>query len=141
MTIQNGLINIFRKLRFDKRPRCILVASLIMNCLFADIAWAHGDIPIIFWCGIYSFIAGIITACVFALVIKGQPIVASVAGMFVGILIAIMMFSLWEWDLLALLFPVGIGIYFFPALLIGITIGFIFLQFRKNPGKVRQRKK
>jgi hypothetical protein len=125
------------RLLLGLRYLSILFVSILMNGLFARFAWAHGEIPVIIGSGKYLFVVAIVTACIFAALSREHPILSSIAGMFLGIFIGALGFSLRLRDFasasyfLKLIFPAGLLIYFIPAILIGIAIGLLFKWLRK----------
>lgn len=112
----------------------LLIFSLI-NAFSAGAAWAHGDIPILIGYGPYVFIFGIVTACIFSAVNKGNKVFAGITGMFLGFLLAVLLFLPWDirffWDDLKLIL-IGLLIYFIPAILTGIFIGRVFNKFKRT---------
>jgi len=113
----------------------ILLIFLLINAFSAGAAWAHGDIPILIGYGPYVFIFGIVTACIFSAVNKGNKVFAGITGMFLGFLLAVLLFLPWDirffWDDLKLIL-IGLIIYFIPAILIGIFIGRVFNKFKRT---------
>lgn len=113
----------------------ILLVLLLINVSSARSAWAHGDIPVLIGYGPYFFISGIVTACIFSAVNKDNKVFAGITGMFLGFLLAALLFLLWDirffWDDLKLIL-IGLIIYFIPAILIGISIGLVFKKLKRT---------
>jgi len=116
----------------------ILFLSLLLICFSARTAWAHGEIAVIISYGPFFLGTGMITACLFSALSKKHPIISSIAGMFLGIFLGTLALLLWAggfeffWDDLKLFLTIGLLIYFVPATLIGIAIGFLFKRFKKK---------
>lgn len=115
----------------------ILPISLLLNCFFVGSALAHGDIPMMIMYGRYFFVVGIVTACVFSALSRKHPIISSIAGMFLGIFIGTFPLLFWAglllyWEFLSLFLTIGLLIYFVPATLIGIAIGFLFKRLKRK---------
>ena len=115
----------------------ILLVFLLLILFSARIAWAHGDVSMMIMYGRYFFVVGIVTACVFSALSRRRPIISSIAGMFLGILIGTFPLLVWAglklyWDFLSIFLTVGLPIYSIPASLIGIAIGFLFKRLKKK---------
>ena len=111
-----------------------LLVSLLMSCSLTRIAWAHGEIPVMIAYGPYFFIAGIVTACIFSAVKKDNQVLAGIAGMFLGFLLVALLFLFLDirlfWDNVRLIL-IGFIVYFLPAILVGIFIGFLFKKLKR----------